>query len=282
MTQCLTIPANGFTVDPATAKSVAGICTPSNYRRSNRASLPVSGFSYGRAFGATSCGPFPVGGSANSVRPITRDLHLRGRFISRLQEVIMSTILSISDINTQINGQPRMLDIRLAEALGFSRPRKIRDVISRHLEALERLGEVVCPTSVQTPKGGRPGKEYWLTKKQALYLCTKSETANATEVTIQMVEVFDAVTNGKMPPSVETMVQSIKAGSRLTDAYSFLDNALEALQQGDVAWFYFYIEMSKRLIDAERACQTRPITLHYLRSLIEQDRAPTKKIGAGK
>jgi hypothetical protein len=49
----------------------------------------------------------------------------------------------------------------------------------------------------KTSKGGRPGKEYWLTKKQCLYLCTKSETPNATEVTIQMVEVFDQVMNGK-------------------------------------------------------------------------------------
>ncbi len=40
--------------------------------------------------------------------------------------------------------------------------------------------------------GGRPGKAYYLNKKQALYICTKSETENATEVTIQMVEVFDA------------------------------------------------------------------------------------------
>ncbi len=43
-----------------------------------------------------------------------------------------------------------------------------------------------------SPRGGRPGKAYWLNKKQALYICTKSETDRATEATIQMVEVFDA------------------------------------------------------------------------------------------
>jgi predicted ArsR family transcriptional regulator len=109
----------------------------------------------------------------------------------------MTALFSVSDINTSINHEPRILDTKLAEALGFARPRKIRDVISRHLDALKRLGNIVCPAVGQTPKGGRPGKEYWLTKKQALFLCTKSETPNATEVTIQMVEVFDQVMNGK-------------------------------------------------------------------------------------
>jgi hypothetical protein len=107
----------------------------------------------------------------------------------------MAALLSISDINTSINHEPRMPDIRLAEALEFSRPRDIRKIILRHREALEALGEIVCATMAQTSKGGRPGKEYWLTKKQALYLCTKSETPNATDVTIRMVEVFDQVTN---------------------------------------------------------------------------------------
>jgi predicted ArsR family transcriptional regulator len=112
----------------------------------------------------------------------------------------MTALFSVSDINTSINHEPRILDTKLAEALGFARPRKIRDVISRHLDALKRLGNIVCPAVGQTPKGGRPGKEYWLTKKQALFLCTKSETPNATEVTIQMVEVFDQVMNGKTVP----------------------------------------------------------------------------------
>lgn len=118
-------------------------------------------------------------------------------FFNRLKRGLeMTALLSISDINTEINHEPRMLDIRLAEALGFSRPRQIRDLIKRHESALKSLGELFCRTVRQNAKG-RPSGEYWLTKKQALYLCTKSETPNATEVTIQMVEVFDQVMTGQ-------------------------------------------------------------------------------------
>jgi hypothetical protein len=106
--------------------------------------------------------------------------------------------LSVSDINTTINHEPRILDIRLAEALGFHRPADIRPLITRHETALRRFGEVFRTVRKTTSNGGRPGREYWLTKKQALFLCTKSETVNATRVTIEMVEVFDAVTSGKL------------------------------------------------------------------------------------
>jgi len=95
-----------------------------------------------------------------------------------------------------------MMDLTLAEALEFSRPRDIRKIVERHMQALRRFGEV-CATVARTLKnkdnsGGRPGKAYYLNKKQALYICTKSETDNATEVTIQMVEVFDAYTAGQL------------------------------------------------------------------------------------
>lgn len=109
--------------------------------------------------------------------------------------------IAVADLNSSIDGEPRMMDLTLAEALGFARPSNIRRIISRHTTSLKRFGEV-CSTVERTLKsndnlGGRPGKAYYLNKKQALYICTKSETENATEVTIQMVEVFDAYTSGK-------------------------------------------------------------------------------------
>lgn len=110
-------------------------------------------------------------------------------------------VLRIADLDSSIDGTPRMMDLTLAGALEFTRPRDIRKIIERHMTSLVRFGEV-CATVAQTLKnkdnsGGRPGKAYFLNKKQALYICTKSETENATEVTIQMVEVFDAYTSGK-------------------------------------------------------------------------------------
>lgn len=110
--------------------------------------------------------------------------------------------LTVADINTTINHEPRIKDFRLAELLGFKNPSQIRALITRHREALEQFGGF-SPTVGENPteigKRGRPTIEYWLNKKQALYLCTKSDTPNATEVTIKMVEVFDAVTAGRLP-----------------------------------------------------------------------------------
>jgi hypothetical protein len=112
--------------------------------------------------------------------------------MSQAVAALTTSPLSIEDVKT-VDDRPRIMDLRLAEALGFSLAYDIRKLIGRHLEALERFGEVFA-TVAKTPetKGGRPGKSYWLNKKQALYICTKSETEKATETTIQMVEVFDA------------------------------------------------------------------------------------------
>ncbi|MBB6306210.1 hypothetical protein [Xanthobacter tagetidis] len=110
----------------------------------------------------------------------------------------MGTALTLADLNTAVNHEPRIAHRRLADALGFSQVHKMGHLIERHIEALQRFGGVPSTVDETGPKGGRPGKTYWLNKKQALYLCTKSETANATEVTIQMVEVFDAFLKGEM------------------------------------------------------------------------------------
>lgn len=109
---------------------------------------------------------------------------------------------SAADINTAINGEPRIMDERLAAALGFDRPRKIRDLIERHRAALERFAGVCTTVGQTSSRGGRPGRAFWLTKKQALYLCTKSETERATDITILVVEVFDAVTGGGVPARI--------------------------------------------------------------------------------
>lgn len=112
----------------------------------------------------------------------------------------MTNLLSISDINTTINHEPRILDLRLAEALGFEKPRDIRPLIERHKAALERLGQV-CRTVRQTSaKGGRPTTETHLNKKQAIYIASKSETANAVDLVIHVIEVFDSATKCQLKP----------------------------------------------------------------------------------
>ena len=108
-------------------------------------------------------------------------------------ELTSSRSLSVADLNATINHEPRIKDLRLAEVLMFEQPRKVRDLVDRHASHLERFGDIA--KTIEKPAGrGRPGVVNWLNKRQALYICTKSETSVATEVTIQMVEVFDAYT----------------------------------------------------------------------------------------
>lgn len=132
---------------------------------------------------------------------------------------------AVADLNSSIDGTPRMMDLTLAEALEFSRLRDIRKIVERHMAALKRFGEV-CATVAQTLKnkdnsGGRPGKAYYLNKKQALYICTKSETENATEVTIQMVEVFDAYTSGK---TIDVREHTRRTSTKVDDALRLKKN----------------------------------------------------------
>lgn len=107
--------------------------------------------------------------------------------------------LSLEDLNTTVNHEPRILDLRLAEALGFRDPHKIRPLVRRHHAALARFGEVSATVAETGDKGGRPSKAFWLTKRQCLFLCTKSDAPHATEATIQMVEVFDAWLSSRTP-----------------------------------------------------------------------------------
>lgn len=111
--------------------------------------------------------------------------------------VITNCVVTVSDINTTVNCEPRVHDLRLADALGFSDRHMIRNLIRRHIATLEAFGEVSVTRTKPTAKGGRPGTDYWLNKRQALFITAKSDTERAALVTVQMVEVFDAVTRGQ-------------------------------------------------------------------------------------
>lgn len=119
-------------------------------------------------------------------------------------------ILSLSDINTTVNHEPRILDVRFAEALGFERPADIRPLIERHLAAMKRLGEVFRTVRKTSEKGGRPANEFYLNKRQAVYIASKSETENAVDLTIHVIEVFDAAMKGEAHPALPktTVVRS--------------------------------------------------------------------------
>lgn len=96
---------------------------------------------------------------------------------------------------TMINSEPRVRDVDLGTALGFARPTKIRDLITRYSEKLSEFG--ILPTVGKIhAAAGRPTDEYFLNRRQALFLCAKSETELALEVTAAMVRLFDSALEG--------------------------------------------------------------------------------------
>ncbi len=95
----------------------------------------------------------------------------------------------------------RVTDVRLAAFLGYAQVENLRDLANRHREVLEWFGEVSPHRAGKPPKGtkgGRPSEGVAFNKKQALFLCGKTDLPAGIEMLIAMVEVFDAFTAGHL------------------------------------------------------------------------------------
>lgn len=64
-------------------------------------------------------------------------------------------------------------------------------------------GVEVCATVAQT-QGGRPGREYWLTREQSLLVATQAEGDRAWALTEAMAQVFEAVLDRRPPAHAPT------------------------------------------------------------------------------
>lgn len=100
----------------------------------------------------------------------------------------------------EFNGEPRMRDIEIAEALGYEHPRQFRELIKRNLPRLVEFGEIICRTVRQINERGRDPKEYWLNEAQCFYICTQSKTDNAFVVTRQIITLFVDWKHGRITP----------------------------------------------------------------------------------
>ncbi|MFW8636697.1 primase-like DNA-binding domain-containing protein [Cribrihabitans pelagius] len=107
--------------------------------------------------------------------------------------------LTIQDFN----GEPRMRDTDIAEALGFSRARDFRKLILRCLAALGSFGEVTRAMPSRVDKHNPNAREYWLNEHQTFYICTQSKTENAFAITRQIINLFVAWRNGRLSEQPE-------------------------------------------------------------------------------
>ncbi|WP_051013530.1 hypothetical protein [Pararhodospirillum photometricum] len=107
------------------------------------------------------------------------------------------SVLSLSDIDTSAD-EPRILDLRVAERLGYERPRVIRELIERNREELEGYGAL----AVRHGKSrGQEFEEYRLNEAQALLVCMFSKTPSAAAIRREVIEVFMAWRQGTLATS---------------------------------------------------------------------------------
>lgn len=102
-------------------------------------------------------------------------------------------------------------DLKLAEALGYSRPTDIRKLIKRHTPSLERIGSLrQRGVMIEAGKGARrQGIEYHLTKAQAAFITSKAGTARADSHTVYVAEVFAMASDGKLVAANEEAAQEL-------------------------------------------------------------------------
>lgn len=135
----------------------------------------------------------------------------------------MANTLTLNDLNTTINHEPRILDTLIAERLGYERPRAIRQIIERNVTELESFGVIATRRGAYR---NQPFTEYYLNEGQALVICALSRTPAAAQLRKAIIEVFMAwragtlepapmITPPQEPPTYNTAINAARAFARL-------------------------------------------------------------------
>lgn len=122
----------------------------------------------------------------------------------------MSTVALRAEDLKVVRCEPRVGHDKLASILGFSRPKGVRRLVTRHYGELSGYGDVVSAQVAATgaglsagaaaSAGGRPGEVVYLNEAQALLVCMFARTNEAAAARKQIVEVFLAYRHGKLVP----------------------------------------------------------------------------------
>ncbi len=129
-------------------------------------------------------------------------------------------VVSINGYELHIHDDlPMVQDLDLAERLGFSRPRDIRKLINRLLDANSIALEQIRVATAQSPGGGRPSTVYYLSEKAVFKVVTKSETEKAGQITDEMIDVFIDYRTGKLtaPQLPQTFAEALRLAAQLEE-----------------------------------------------------------------
>lgn len=113
-----------------------------------------------------------------------------------MADILIPEALSLSDLNTAIDQEPRLLDLRIAERLGYERPRVIRELIERNRDEIETYGSIAVRHGAYR---GHTFSEFWLNEAQTLLICMFSKTSKAAAIRSEVISVFIAFRRGKAP-----------------------------------------------------------------------------------
>lgn len=112
-------------------------------------------------------------------------------------DTITTTTTGLPDL-IEDGGEVRVLDLTLAEKLGFSEVRMIRKLIRRHAASLEAIGSLGRRVTNPGPKGGRPGTAFYLNEAQAHFITAKSDTKLADIELARVAQVFTEYRRGNL------------------------------------------------------------------------------------
>nr|WP_303705419.1 hypothetical protein [Brevundimonas naejangsanensis] len=100
----------------------------------------------------------------------------------------------------EVDGEPRVRDLDLAEKLGFKRPRVIRELIERNMGEIENFGAVRHGVNKIRSGRGRVTEveEFYLNEEQALLVSVLSNAPNAAAVRAMLIRVFVAYRRGEL------------------------------------------------------------------------------------
>ena len=113
--------------------------------------------------------------------------------------------LSRNDL-TVFEGEARISDRRIFEALGFSKLGNLHQLIRRRNEELEDFGRIILIEQKKSGRG-RPSLHFYLNEHQATAICLWAETQKARQARKLIVEVFTTWRKGEALPAPPTQSQ---------------------------------------------------------------------------
>lgn len=136
--------------------------------------------------------------------------------------------LTIADLNTEIDDEPRVHDILLGRRLGFSRPRAIRQIIERNAKELATYGLLATRCGKSR---GQEFTEHYLNEGQSLLLCMFSKTKKAAAVRKMLIDVFMEYRRGRIEKPINVRPHKRRTSTPIDTAINLARTAsrLEAV-----------------------------------------------------